>query len=164
VIAIRPATAADLPAICAIYNHEVAHTTATLDTEPSTPASRAAWLADRDPARHPILVAEEAGAILAWAATTAWSPRRGYARTAEVSVYVDGAARRRGLGRALLLELEARARAAGLGVLLARIGGESVPSQRLHEEVGYRHVGTMRRVGEKLGRVLDVELYELAIS
>ena len=44
---IRPATSADLPAILAIYNDAVLHTTASYDLEPSTLEQRAAWFDER---------------------------------------------------------------------------------------------------------------------
>jgi phosphinothricin acetyltransferase len=77
-----------------------------------------------------------------------------------VSVYVHHQHRRRGAGKALFAELVARASAAGLGVLLARVVAEQTASLRLHDALGFTRIGTMRRVGEKHGRILDVELLD----
>ena len=55
-------------------------------------------------------------------------------------------------------------RAAGLGVLLARICTEGEPSIALHRRQGFQTIGIMRRVGEKLGRVLDIELMDLQLD
>ncbi len=163
---LRLARPGDLRAIADIYNHEVLHATSTFDTEPVTVAERGRWLADHEPARHPVIVAAEdpGAAVVAFASLSAWSRRRAYARTAEVSVYVHRRARGRGLGRALLADLIDRARAAGHAVLLARICSEGQASLRLHESLGFVPVGTMHRVGEKFGRVLDVELCELLLE
>lgn len=163
-VRVRDAEDGDLPLIAEIYNHEVAHATTTLDTEPVTVADRRRWLAERDRGRHPALVAERAGQVIGWGELKPWSPRKGYARTAEVSLFVAEGARRSGAGRALLAELVARARAGGLGVLLSRIGGESQASIALHGALGFRHLCTMQRVGEKFGRVLDVELFDLQLG
>jgi L-amino acid N-acyltransferase len=163
-VAIRLAGAADVPAIVDIYNHEVVHATSTFDTEPVTLDSRRAWLEAHDPARHPVIVAERAGQIVGFASLSSWSERCAYARAAEVSVYVHREHRGSGAGRALLAELIARGRAAGLGVLLARIAAEGQASLRLHESLGFQRIGTMRRVGEKLGRILDIELYDLHLD
>lgn len=158
---IRAAREPDLPAIAEIYNYEVEHSTATFDTQPVTVKERRRWLAAHEPTRHPVIVAEVNDAVAAWACLSSWSERCAYARAAEVSVYVHREHRGCGIGRALLLDLIARARAAGLGVLLARICTADGPaSLRLHKSVGFQRVGTMRRVGEKLGRILDVELLE----
>lgn len=157
---IRPATAADLDAIFRIYNHEVLHGTATFDTEPIEGARQTAWLRAHEDPRHPALVAVGEGRVVGWGSLSAWSDRCAYARAVEVSVYVDSTARGRGVGRALIDELAVRGRAAGVAVLLARIASESTASLRLFERLGFQRIGTMRRVGEKLGRVLDVELYD----
>ena len=87
-----------------------------------------------------------------------------YARAAEVPVYVHQDHRGRGIGRALLAALVARGRADGLGVLLARVEASGRASLALHRALGFRPIGTMRRVGEKLGRILDVELLDLHLD
>lgn len=161
---VRDATGEDAQAIADIYNHEVAHTTATLDTILVTAEDRRAWLIERDRTRHPVVVAERDGRVIGWGQLKPWSPRKGYLRTAEVSVFVAEGARGAGAGRALLGELIARGRAAGLGVLLSRIGGESAASIALHGALGFRHLCRMERVGEKFGRVLDVELFDLQLG
>lgn len=162
-VQVRDATGDDAQRIADIYNHEVEETTTTLDTVPVTAEDRRIWLADRDPVRHPVVVAELNGQVIGWGQLKPWSERRGYDRTAEVSVFVAAGARRSGAGRALMAELIARARTAGLGVILSRIGGESQASIALHAALGFRHLCTMERVGEKFGRVLDVELFDLQL-
>jgi phosphinothricin acetyltransferase len=160
VIALRDATATDLDAVFAIYDEEVLRGTATFETTPKSAAERRAWFEEHPRARYPVIVAEEAGTVLGWARLQPWSPRPAYARTAEDSVYVAAAARGRGVGRALLGELLARAPGAGIAVVLARIAEGNPPSIRLHERAGFRTVGVMRRVGEKFGRILDVTLMD----
>ena len=162
--AIRDATLEDLPAISAIYDEQVLHGTATFDTEPKSVAERREWFEAHPRERYPVIVAEEGGEVIGWGRLAPWSPRRAYARTAENSVYVRKDARGRGAGRALLEALLARARAAGISVILARVADGNPASLRLHEALGFRPVGTMRRVGEKFGRVLDVTLLDLHLD
>lgn len=162
---IRLALDDDLPAIADIYNDEVEHSAATFDTEPVDLEERRAWLAAHDPVRHPVVVAEVDGDVVGWASLSSWSQRCAYARAAEVSVYVHRDHRGRGLGKKLLIDLIERARAADLGVLLARISSGGGPaSLRLHTSLGFQRIGTMRRVGEKLGKILDVELLDLHLD
>lgn len=162
-IAVRDALASDADAINAIYNHEVEHGTATFDTEPITHQRRLQWLATHGP-RHPVLVAERSGVVAGWASLSPWSPRRAYDRTAEVSVYVSPDHRGAGVGRQLLAELIDRARVVGLAVLIARIAGPGEASSRLHRAAGFEPVGLMRRVGEKFGRLIDVEILDLHLD
>src|SRR5208282_3322116 len=128
---LRTAVAEDLPAVTAIYNAAVARTTGTFDLEPKTPDEQAAWFAKHGPS-HPVIVAEEGGRVVGWASLSPWSDRCAYARSAEVSVYVDEGAQGRGVGGALLDELVARGRAAGAKQLLARIVAGNEGSLRLH--------------------------------
>jgi phosphinothricin acetyltransferase len=102
--------------------------------------------------------------IIGWASLSAWSDRRAYARTAEVSLYVEKGHRRRGSGRALLGDLITCARNAGLAVLIARIAEGNQVSLKLFQSMGFHRIGTMRRVGEKFGRVLDVELLDMQLE
>ena len=161
---IRDAQATDLGAIFGIYNHEVLHGTATFDFEPLVSGRDDAWLGERDTGRHPVIVAEVDDRVVGWASLSPWSSRGGYARTAEGSVYVHRDSRARGLGSALLAAIAERARAAGPGVVLARIAGANEQSVRLCARHGFRRIGTQRRCGEKFGRILDVELMDLHLD
>lgn len=161
---LRQAEARDAAAIADIYNHEILSSTATFDTQPVTVENRVAWLAAHDAPDRPVVIAEVGGEVVGWASLSSWSERCAYARAAEVSVYVHREHRECGIGGLLLAELVRLGRAAGLGVLLARICTEGEPSIALHRRQGFQTIGIMRRVGEKLGRVLDIELMDLQLD
>lgn len=161
---IRQATEADLDAATALYNEEVRGSTTTMDTEPRDEASQRQWFAAHTSDRYPLLVAEVGGDVVGWGTLSAWSPRGGYARTVEASVFVRCDARRSGVGATLLGSLVAQARRVGHRVVLGRIEATNEPSRRLASSVGFASVGVMHEVGEKLGRVLDVELFELLLG
>jgi phosphinothricin acetyltransferase len=152
---IRLATLADAEPIRAIYNYYVAHSTCTYQIEPETAEERVAWLRDRAP-RHPAIVADDNGTILAWASLSPWKSRCGYAEAAEASVYVHHEHQRRGLGRALLLDLIARGRAAELHTILGGASSDQKASLALQLALGFRVCGEMKEVGIKFGRRLDV--------
>lgn len=161
---VQDATVDDLPAIFEIYNEQVLHGTATFDTEPKELPRDTVWLTSRDLQRHPVIVVKVGGRVVGWGSLSLWSPRCAYARAAEESVYIHKDFRGRGLGRLVLSHLIERGRAAGLGVLLARIAEGNPGSIALHEQLGFRRIGTMRRVGEKFGRILDVEMMDLHLD
>ena len=160
---IRLATALDLPSINAIYNHYVLHSTCTYQTEPETPDARAAWFAGRG-AAHPVTVAEVDGEVVGWGSLSMFHTRAAYARTVENSVYVRHDRQRRGIGRALLLDLIGRARGLGHHTIIAGISAEQAPSIALHAAAGFVEVGRLREVGHKFDRWLDVVYLQLMLD
>jgi L-amino acid N-acyltransferase YncA len=159
---LRDATPDDLPVINDIYNHYVLSSTCTYQTTPSTLEERGLWFAGRGP-RHPVLVAEEDGEVLAWGSLSAFHKREAYAGTVENSVYVSHRHQRRGLGRAIMEELIRRARAAGVRSVVAVISTDQEGSIELHERLGFHRCGLLREAGEKFGRRLDVAYLQLLL-
>ena len=111
---------------------------------------------------HRLVAADETG-ILGWAALAPISRRPAYAGVAEVSVYVAGRARGRGVGRALLTALVESARGGGLWTLQAGIFPENEASLALHRSLGFREVGIRERIGRLDGEWRDVALLELRL-
>src|SRR5512146_2988999 len=100
---IRAATLADAAGCAAIYDPEVAHGTASFETEPPGPEEMARRIGRCLEKGWPWLVAEgEGGAILGYAYLNQFRDRAAYRHSAETSVYVARAAHGRGLGRRLM--------------------------------------------------------------
>ena len=152
---LRAATAADLPAINAIYNHYVLHSTCTYQTEPSTAEERAQWFAAHGPA-HPVLVMEEGGAVIGWGSLSRFHPREGYRHSVEDSIYLHHAHHGRGLGRLMLSELVRLAGELGYHTILGGISSDQPASLALHKSLGFTQVAQFREVGFKHDRWLDV--------
>jgi phosphinothricin acetyltransferase len=152
---IRLATAADLGAINEIYNHFVLTSTCTYQTEPETMTARHAWFAHHaEP--HPVTVAEEDGVVIGWGSLSRFHARAAYARTVENSVYVDHRHHRKGVGRRLLDDLIARAKALGHHTIIAGIDAEQSASVALHAAAGFAQVALLKEVGFKFDRWLHV--------
>ena len=158
-IQIRRALPADVEAITAIYNEAILTTTATFDTEPKTTAERMEWFKAHDE-RHPILVAAVEGTIAGWASLSRWSDRPAYDDTAETSFYVQSEYRGRGIGRMLKEAIIEEARRLHFHTLIARVAEGSQESLHLNESAGFVHVGTMKQVGRKFGKLLDVHILQ----
>ena len=156
---IRRAASEDAAAIAHIYNEAILNTTATFDTEPKTPEDRAEWLKSHDE-RHPILVAIVNGEVVGWASITLWSDRPAYADTAETSFYVSSGHRGQGIGRKLKEAIIQEAKRLGYHTLIARITAGSEVSLHLNESTGYVRVGTLKEVGRKFGKLLDVHILQ----
>jgi L-amino acid N-acyltransferase len=158
-LSIRRAELADASAIAEIYNEAIATTTATFDTEPKSVAERTQWLQSHDD-RHPVLVAVVNGQVAGWASLTRWSERPAYDDTAETSFYVHSTSRGQGVGRQLKDAIIAEARRLGFHTLIARVAEGSAESLHLNERAGFVHVGVLKEVGRKFGRLLDVHILQ----
>jgi len=156
---IRRATLADAAAIADIYNEAILTTTATFDTETKTVEERGRWLQSHDE-RHPVLVAEAGGRVVGWASLTPWSDRCAYADTAETSFYVHSTQRGRGIGRKLKEAIIEEARRLGYHTLIARVAEGSAESVHLNRSAGFVLVGTLKEVGRKFGKLLDVHILQ----
>lgn len=160
-IELRPAVPADAAAIAAIHNHGIAGRGATFDTTPRTVEDSAARI--RDAGRFPLRVAVDDGAVVGWAGLQAYRPRDCYAGIAEVSVYVDAAARGRGIGRHLLQGIVEDAAAAGFWKLVSRVFPFNHASRAACRAAGFREVGTYEKHARLDGRWLDVVIVERLI-
>lgn len=158
---IRAATAADIPAITAIYDHAVRHGTASFELDPPDTAEMARRRQTLVDAGYPYLVAEADGTVAGYAYAGPYRPRPAYRWSVEDSVYVAPALQRRGVGRTLLDRLVAEAEQRGFRQMIAVIGDSAqAPSIELHRAAGFRLIGTVENVGYKFGRWLDTVLMQ----
>ena len=144
-IRIEPMTLADGPTVLEIYILGIATGNATLET--SAP-DWARWHASHR--RDCRLVARLGDRVVGWTALGRYSTREVYAGVAWESVYVDEAARGRGVGRALLEALVPASEAAGVWTLLAGVLAENTASLALHERAGFRRIGVQERIGRDI--------------
>ena len=162
---IRAATDRDLASITEIYNHYVVETPITFDLEPRTLDDRREWFrqfADQGP--HRLLVAENDGAVAAYACSTRVRPKAAYDASVEVTVYVRPETKRRGLGSTLYTKLFDLLRDEGVHRAYAVITLPNEASVRIHEDFGFRHTGTLHEVGRKFDKYWDVAWYEMAFD
>lgn len=163
-INIRAASDADIPAITAIYNDAVANTVAVWNDDIVDEENRRSWLQRYQVPGACALVAEDgAGALLGYATYGEFRHYDGFRHTVENSIYVDGTRRAGGGGTALMQALIEHARDNGKHVMVAAIEGGNTASIRLHAKVGFEECGTVRQVGTKFGRWLDMTLMQLML-
>jgi phosphinothricin acetyltransferase len=152
----RPAVAADLPAIAAIYAESIPGLMSTADLSPPPFESRVAWFERRDRSRRPVLVIEEDGEVLAWGSFSDFKERAAYAPTAEISIYVAARAAGRGLGRRMLEALLARAPACGIDRVLAICFAHNEASLRLFRSRGFVEWGRLPGACDMKGTRRDI--------
>ena len=167
---IRPSRDDDVAAIAAIYGYHVLHGLASFEEVPP-PVEEIARRRGEIVARGlPYLVAErpngtDKGRVVGYCYAGLFRPRIAYRFTLEDSIYIDAAEVGRGIGRALLQPLLARCTELGYRQMVAVIGGrETIPSIRLHEALGFTHVGVLPAVGFKFDRWIDIVLMQRALG
>jgi L-amino acid N-acyltransferase YncA len=164
-LTIRPATAADAPALAAIYGHHCLHGFGTFEEAAPSPEEMAQRLAAVTGRGLPYLVAEEDGQVVGFAYAGPFRPRAAYRYTAEDSVYIAPGMQGKGVGKALLTEVIAACEALGLRQLMAVIGDSgNAGSIGLHRSLGFAQTGIGRSVGFKLGRWVDIVHMQRALN
>lgn len=154
---VRPATAADLPALTAIYNYYVLHTAITFDVTPFEPEQRRGWFDEHAAGgRHRLLVASSESEVVGYATTSRWRPKAAYDTTVESTVYVRHDAVGRGIGRQLYTALFEGIAGDDVHVIVAGVALPNQASIALHERCGFQQVGIFREVGRKFDRLWDV--------
>jgi L-amino acid N-acyltransferase YncA len=163
-LTLRAATPDDAPAIAAIYAQYVTGSAISFELE----APSAAEMRGRIEAvagRYPWIVAEAGDASLAgYAYACAFRPRAAYRFAVETTVYLHPGATGRGLGSALYRPLLRMLEAQRFTQAIAAIALPNPASVRLHERLGFAAAGTYARVGYKLGRWLDVGLWQRSLA
>ena len=154
----------DLPSIQAIYAHHVLTGTGTFEDVPPSLEEMTSRLTANRAAGSVWIVARDASGILGFGYYGPFRARAAYRYTVEDSVYVRDGVRGQGVGKALVNALLDRARDAGFKQMLALIGdSENTASIGMHASLGFQHTGTMRKVGQKFDRWLDVVIMQKAL-
>ena len=154
-ITIRPYSEADVPAILAIVNYNILHSTSLYDYAPRTLEKQIALLAEKNTKNFPFFVAETAGEIAGFGTYGEFRFREAYQFTVEHSVYVSHEFNGKGIGGKLLSALIETAQKNNLHTMIGVIDAENVASIRFHEKYGFKTVGIIKESGFKFNRWLD---------
>jgi phosphinothricin acetyltransferase len=163
--AIRPSQDSDIPAIAAIYGHHVLHGLASFEEVPPSIEEMARRRRDLLARGLPYVVAERDGRVVGYCYAGPYRARIGYRFSLEDSIYIDAGEVGRGLGRVLLARVLERSAELGYRQMVAVIGGsETLPSIRLHQAMGFTHIGVLAGIGYKFGRWVDSVLMQRALG
>jgi phosphinothricin acetyltransferase len=145
-VSIRRAVMDDSGSIARIYNQGIQDRTATFETRLRDASEIARWF----DGRHPIVVADAAGAVVGFASTSTYRDRDCYVGIAEFSVYVERSGRGKGAGTLLMRELISESRRAGFWKLVSRVFVDNAPSRAPGRGVarrGYRRAADSGQSG-----------------
>jgi L-amino acid N-acyltransferase YncA len=162
---LRPAVAADIPGISAIYGPAVLNGTASFELEPPDEAEMLRRFKAITEAGCPYFVAEIDGRVGGYAYANAYRTRPAYRYTVENSIYIAPDMQGKGLGQELLRALVDTCTGQGFRLMVAIIGDSAQhASIRLHRRMGFTFCGTIHSVGFKHGRWLDSVVMELPLG
>ena len=155
---------ADLPGLLAIYNDVVATSTAVYSDRPTTIEERRDWWQARQRQGYPLLVARDELGVVGFATFGDFRSWPGYRHTVEHTVHVRADRRGQGIGSALVRALLPRAAALDKHVMIGAIDAANDGSIRMHERLGFIRAATLREVGRKFDRWLDLVFVQLVIE
>jgi len=156
---VRSGTTADFARINEIYNFTIVGSHVSFDDQEWDLERRRVWWNSRTP-QLDILVAELNDEVVGVAYSSWYRPKLAYRSSAETTIVLDPAFRRRGIGTVLLNALMTRLKEQGFHRAVAIVALPNDASIRLHERLGYRNVGTLTEAGYKLGRYWDTMILE----
>jgi len=164
-VSVRPVSPADIPAITRIYAQAVKHGTASFELEPPDEAEMGRRLRALLDGGFPYVVAELDGVVVGYAYAGPYRTRPAYRFTVEDSIYIDPAAQRRGIGRALLDRLITDSEQRGFRQMIAVIGDSAqIASIEVHRAAGFTYIGNFENIGFKFDRWLDTVLMQRALG
>jgi phosphinothricin acetyltransferase len=162
-VEIRPASPSDYAAVVAIYNQAIA-ANATAHLEALSVDDRREWLEAHD-TRYPLLVAETDAAVVGWTSLSPYRRGRGALRhTAEISYYVDGGYRQRGIATALISYAVDLCETLDLKTLVAILLGDNHASIGLLKKIGFEEWAVLPAVADFDGREVDHVYYGLRVA
>jgi L-amino acid N-acyltransferase YncA len=164
-VEIRASNDGDIAGITAIYRHHVLYGVASFEEIPPDTEEISRRRREILAQGLPYLVAERCGQVLGYCYASRFRARSAYRFALEDSIYIDAAEIGRGIGRALLSELIERCTELGYRQMVAIIGGsDQWPSIRLHERLGFAHIGVLPGVGFKFDSWIDTVVMQRALG
>ena len=160
---VRKATTSDLPSILEIVNHAILNTTAIYDYDPRSLEEQIRIFETKNAKNFPTFVVEHYNEILGFGTYDSFRTKVGYRFTVEHSVYVKEGFAGKGIGKLLLKQLIATARAENYHIMIGVIDASNENSIRFHEKFGFESMGILKEVGFKFDRWLDANLMTLRL-
>jgi L-amino acid N-acyltransferase YncA len=161
---VRPCFQQDLEFVQLIYAHHVLSGTGSFEVDPPDLEEMTSRWTRIVGQGWPFVVASpraDLSRVMGFAYATQYRDRAAYVKTFEVSVYSSPTTLRHGAGALMLTEVLTTLRDDGVREALAFIGDSyNAASIGLHAKLGFRNVGTLKNVGEKFGRALDVVIMQ----
>lgn len=103
-----------------------------------------------------VLLETDSNKVVGFCSLNPYNPFTTFKSTVTITYFIDREYVGKGLGTQCLAKLEEDARKLGVHNIIAEISSENNGSIRFHDEHGFKIVGTLKDIGEKLGKVFGV--------
>ena len=152
-------------AILALFNDAITNSTALYEYQLRTPTDIEQWFKKKSQDNFPVIGIESSiGTLMGFASYGQFRPYPANRFTVEQAVYVSAEHQGKGVGKALLEQLIIIAEQQKMHVIIAAIDDTNKTSISLHERLGYVHSGTLKEVGFKFDRWLNLAFYQKCLS
>jgi L-amino acid N-acyltransferase len=163
-IKLRPYKIEDTTAILDIINYNILNSTALYDYHPRSLETQIAILDDKLKKDFPIIVATQNDIVIGFGFYSEFRFREAYKFTVEHSVYANRAYIGKGVGKLIMTELIALAKAQKLHTMIGVIDAENESSITFHEKFGFKTVGIIKESGYKFDRWLHSVFMQLILE
>ena len=152
------------PEILAIFNDAILNSTALYDYKARTMANMTTWFEAKRRGNYPVIGAfADDGRLAGFASYGSFRAWPAYKYSIEHSIYIRSDCRGQGLGKRLLSEVIAAAKAQEYHMMVGGIDSSNAVSIHLHLGAGFTHCASIKQAGFKFGRWLDLEFYQLIL-
>ncbi|MDH4403271.1 MAG: GNAT family N-acetyltransferase [Flavobacterium sp.] len=163
-VQIRSFEIKDTQAILDIINYNILNSTALYDYKTRDFEDQKRMLEEKIKKGFPVIVAEYDGKLVGFGMYSEFRFREAYKFTVEHSVYVSPNEMGKGIGKLILTELIALAKAHGLHTMIGVIDSENKSSISFHEQFGFKTAGIIKESGYKFDRWLDSVFMQLLLK
>lgn len=163
-ISIRQAVKQDIEKILEIVNYEILNSTVVFDYKEKTYAQQLNWFEQKRLNEMPVIVAEYKGEVVGFGTYGIFRPWDAYQFSVEHSIYVENDFRTNGIGKQLLTNLIELAKTEGYHTMIAGLDGSNEGSFEFHKKFGFQEVGTVKEVGFKFNKWLDLRFLQLLLK
>jgi len=147
-VTLKTAKMSDLPQIVDIYNQTIPSHQVTADLKPVTVDQRRSWFLMHSVDHYPLWVVKNGDRVVGWLSFSPFYGRAAYAKTAEVSIYLDRSVHGQGVGSQVLALIPTKMTTVGLTALVAYIFSSNLPSIKLFKKFGFEQWGFLPAVAE----------------
>jgi len=149
-------------AVMAIFNHYVECGTAAFPSRP-LPEPFFAMFLKKSEGGYPSYAVLQGDTVIGFCQLSAYNPMPTFAKTADCTYFIHPDYVGKGIGTLCLDKLIEEGKKMGIVNLIAEVSAENAASLAFHEKCGFKKVGELEQIGEKLGRAFSIVLLQKKI-